>query len=370
MSDWEIKQGDALEILRTLSRESVQCIVTSPPYWGLRDYGTAKWENGDLNCDHLNGPLASPQSTLQGYTGDHVKLAIGGMPFKNICGKCGAVRVDLQLGLESMPEEYVARMVEVFHEAREVLREDGVAWVNMGDCYATGAGKVGNCPGGGDQGERWKEKAPMTALNRLPIHGLKPKDLVGIPWRLAFALQADGWYLRSDCIWSKTSPMPESVTDRPTKSHEYIFLLTKNQRYFYDAEAVKEKTKQILGPRPFGGAGNGKQNKDRNDYFYNGDNGCRNLRSVWTITSDRFLGSHFATFPKKLAERCILAGSRPGDLVLDPFSGAGTTGLVALRHSRRFIGIELNPEYVAMARRRIVEDAPLFNAISEEGKLP
>lgn len=195
-----ILQGDCLDRLRELPDESVHCCVTSPPYWGLRDYGCAG-----------------------------------------------------QIGLEKTPQEYVAKMVEVFSEVRRVLRDDGTCWVNLGDCYATGAGRVGACPGGGERGAKWagyrgdRDKdpkatgiGPMTQPNRMPLPGLKPKDLVGIPWRVAFALQADGWYLRSDIIWHKPSPMPESVTDRPTKSHEYIFMLSKSERYAYDAEAIKE----------------------------------------------------------------------------------------------------------------------------------
>ena len=280
---------------------SVQCCVTSPPYWGLRDYGTPG-----------------------------------------------------QLGLETTPAEYVEHMVDVFREVRRVLRDDGVLWLNLGDCYATGAGKVGKCPGGGAQGEAWAERGAMTQPNRMPLPGLKPKDLVGIPWRVAFALQADGWYLRSDVIWHKPNPMPESVTDRPTRAHEYLFLLTKAARYYYDAEAVKERSTGQTGA-----ASNFKRTtKDhiipgqsvtqhREEREPTEDNGSRNLRSVWTVTTQPYKGAHYATFPTKLVEPCIKAGSRVGDIVLDPFCGTATVARVAIAHGRRAVGFDLSGEYLS-----------------------
>ena len=305
----DIRQGDCRELLREMPAGSVRCCVTSPPYWGLRDYGHAG-----------------------------------------------------QLGLERTPEEYVSRMVEVFSEVRRVLADDGTLWANLGDSYAAGG------RGGGMEGERGeKQRSNQGALlgpKKAP-EGLKPKDLVGIPWRIAFALQADGWWLRSDIIWAKPNPMPESVTDRPTKAHEYLFLLAKAERYYYDAAAIAEPSVDPPGVSRGGALARfGRDEKLIAANAHRGDkiptsNGSRNRRSVWTIATQPFTEAHFAVMPEALVEPCILAGSAPGDLVLDPFAGSGTVGVVALRHGRRFIGIELNPEYVTMARRRVA--GPLFS---------
>jgi len=304
---WEIKQGDAIEVLKAMPEQSVHCCVTSPPYWGLRDYG-----------------------------------------------------VDGQLGLESTPDEYVEKMVEVFREVRRVLRDDGTLWLNLGDSYA-GSGK-----GAWDNKEVQKEvyvpdkDSPQCKLKKVP-QGLKPKDLVGIPWMVAFALRADGWYLRQDIIWHKPNAMPESVKDRCTKSHEYIFLLAKSAQYYYDNEAIKETAKNAnktisLGEKSFSKrqakgvgvepSGNGKSdNYTVKEY--------RNKRSVWTVTTKPFKEAHFATFPPALITPCILAGCPVGGTVLDPFAGSGTTLLVATQHHRKSIGIELNPEYIEIAKRRL-----------------
>lgn len=422
-----IEIGDALTVLKGMPAELVQCVVTSPPYWGLRDYG----------CDG-------------------------------------------QIGLEATPEEYIEKLVEVFREVRRVLRSDGTCWINMGDSYAGSWGAQSR--------EYAGKHAPnvsalsaneVVAAQRKASHtgsiprgsGLKPKDLVGIPWMLAFALRADGWWLRQDIIWAKPNPMPESVTDRCTKAHEYLFLLTKCERYFYDAEAIKEPSAASTLPRAmraqtsearlsgipgqsphsihqqrtrngansFRGQGsnrdseNGPANRGERDMSVIGVGENRNKRSVWTIATEAYAEAHFATFPTKLVEPCFLAGTseqgccgvcgapllrvtEPFDIgktqkmtdnwavgdyahgtilaegrrqgetgkpvmasrtmgwkaactceaaaipctVLDPFSGAGTTGLVALRLGRAYIGIELSPEYAAMSLRRIEEDAPLF----------
>lgn len=303
--------GDAREVLRCLPDESVNCCVTSPPYWGLRDYG-----------------------------------------------------VDGQIGLERTPDEYVAKMVEVFREVRRVMKLDGTLWLNLGDSYATGAGKVGECPGGGEQGERWKgfrgqqtqdpkksKVGPMCQPNRMPIDGLKPKDLVGIPWMVAFALRADGWYLRQDIIWHKPNPMPESIKDRCTKSHEYIFLMSKSERYFCDMEAIKEERQGCTHSRgskrtpPIEKAGIG--HADWCKYMTRDDEIVdRNKRSVWTVTTQPFPQAHFATFPTKLIEPCILAGCPVGGTVLDPFMGSGTTAIVAYKHGRKFVGTELSQKYL------------------------
>jgi site-specific DNA-methyltransferase (adenine-specific) len=249
--------------------------------------------------------------------------------YRNTCGKCGATRQDRQLGLESTPEEYVARMVEVFREVRRVLRDDGVLWLNIGDTYNAYNGNRGtDSPYAGDRGV--KEPLPPGGSG-LHAKGLKQKDLVGIPWRVAFALQADGWYLRCDVIWAKPNPMPESVTDRPTKAHEYVFLMTKAARYFWDARTVAAR--EVSAGQP--------------------GNGTRNLRTVWTIATAPYAGAHFAAFPPEFVRRCIRAGCPYDGVVLDPFMGSGTTGAVAAQMRRRFIGIDLNPEYVEMAKARI-----------------
>ena len=320
---WRILEGDALERLRELPDESVQTCITSPPYWGLRDYG-----------------------------------------------------VEGQLGLEPTPEEYVANLVAVFREVRRVLRDDGTLWLNLGDSYAQGGSggasakstlKNDGRPVYGAR--RYEQELNKQSFSRRAPAGYKPKDLVGIPWLVAFALRADGWYLRSDIVWAKVNPMPESVTDRPTRAHEYIFLFSKSPRYFYDADAIREPD----GGKP---SGNGfvrdyrltYQNADgtgrgRDEQWEPG--GGRNKRSVWTVATQPFPAAHFATFPPALIEPCVLAGSAEGDTVLDPFAGSGTTGVVALRHNRDFVGIEINPEYAEMARERIRNDAPLLNIGAE-----
>jgi DNA modification methylase len=254
-----------------------------------------------------------------------------------------------------------------------VLRRDGTLWLNLGDSYS-GSGKGGNPEGSewsGFVGSKDREKSAQASKPIIPP-GLKPKDLVGIPWRLAFALQADGWWLRSDIIWSKPNPMPESVTDRPTKSHEYLFLLTKSARYYYDADAIAEPVARLWDETNGGSWSHGKGTPERvaergragthsGPYPLPNEDGTRNARSVWTIATSPFPEAHFATFPPELPRRCILASSKPGDTVLDPFAGAGTTLLVADRLGRHGIGIELNPAYAAMAERRIRDDAPLFH---------
>jgi len=294
--------GDSLELLKTIDDECVQTCVTSPPYWGLRDYGN-----------------------------------------------------DAQLGLEPTPEQYVQNMVELFREARRVLKKDGTLWLNLGDSYARVGGD------NRDAGRHWdgRENNPNTSHNRYASDiGLKPKDLVGIPWRVAFALQADGWYLRQDIIWHKTNPMPESVTDRCTKSHEYIFLMTKSAQYYYDHEAIKERStesteKRLSQPllKKQKGSNRVPNKSNGNMKAVGGD--MRNKRSVWTVATKPYKEAHFAVFPDELIKPCILAGSAKGDIVLDPFFGSGTTGLVALRSRRNFIGIELNSEYISIANKRL-----------------
>lgn len=299
-----IIQGDALSVLKTLPDESVHCCVTSPPYWGLRDYG-----------------------------------------------------VSGQLGLERTPEEYVSRMVEVFREVRRVLRDDGTLWLNIGDSYA----RTGGEQGGGNR-ERMHMEGTQRRMTAIPFgSGLKPKDLVGIPWMLAFALRADGWYLRSEIIWHKPNPMPESVKDRPTKAHEQIFLMAKSQDYHYDAAAIDEPADPEAGRDTTTARRNPPPGAKTDSGFQNGRRfKRRNKRSVWTISTWPFPEAHFATFPQKLIEPCIMAGCPKGGTVLDPFAGAGTTGLVAKRLNREFIGIELNPEYVTLAEKRLAQQVLAF----------
>jgi DNA modification methylase len=329
--------GEALAVLQELPPRAVHCCVTSPPYWGLRDYG---------------------------HPG--------------------------QLGLETTPEEYVERLVAIFREVRRVLRDDGTLWLNMGDSYALSGSAPPRRDHSGGQGLETYGKQAYSAASQKPArcvpHGLKPKDLVGIPWRVAFALQADGWYLRSDIVWSKPNPMPESVTDRPTKAHEYLFLLSKRDRYYYDAEAVRER-----GVLPA-------HTRDRRSNFKGESvaveaagmppmardgaiecDGHRNKRSVWTVATRPYPGAHFAVFPPALIKPCILAGcpaaccpecgapwvdqSPSCDhkhqsvpvVVLDPFFGSGTTGMVAESLGRSWFGIELNPEYEPQIRERTAQ---------------
>lgn len=352
----KIHCGDCRDILKTYLGGAVQCCVTSPPYWGLRDYGTAQWEGGDEGCDHKPPTKNSNGRDRSGLTGSLDYVECQEPMYKAVC-HCGARRIDSQLGLESTPEEYVAKMVGVFREVWRVLRDDGTLWLNMGDSYAT-SNPAGRRDSGNGTSERFGNHeitgsfGPITRKQA----GLKPKDLCGIPWRLAFALQADGWYLRSDIIWAKPNPMPESVTDRPTKSHEYIFLLSKSERYFYDAEAIRELTSEKTiwtYPQPDKAARAGlTQNGTGESGLREYSNGFRNKRTVWTISTQPYAEAHFATFPEDLIKPCILAGSRLGDAVLDPFAGSGTTGAVAIEFGRRAILIELNPEYVAFAKDR------------------
>jgi DNA modification methylase len=460
--------GDALGKLRELPDESVQCCVTSPPYWGLRDYGTAAWEGGDEGCDHspeMRGSrFATPVSEKQRSNNGSGSASSRDCP-------CGAKRIDSQLGLEKTPEEYVAKMVEVFREVRRVLRRDGTLWLNLGSSYASGDMQPNQspvdvpacgsddiapqdsqnadraCPDSygesqgatqshfhhnvrndqsGEQGERpllpiSHDNAPKDSVSSLPLvsepssrasntraswrrdraacvpstkvsasrprshsssadvpqsvdnswlnnpifrQKFKPKDMVPIPWMVAMALQADGWWLRSDIIWAKPNPMPESVTDRPTKAHEYLFLLSKSATYFYDAEAIKEpqdnasleRLKRGWNGDGMRGYPNGPQNHLKN-YFGKTDAeveavGGRNKRSVWTVATAPYPEAHFATYPPDLIKPCIMAGSRVGDTVLDPFGGSGTTGMVALELGRKAILIELNPKYCELIEQR------------------
>ena len=294
--------GDVRQRLKDIPDNTVQACITSPPYWGLRDYGH-----------------------------------------------------DGQIGLEQSPAEYVAEMVAVFEEVRRVLKDDGVLWLNLGDSYV-GTGSKGNYK---DPKYAEGRNGQTVALNN-KVEGLKSKDLVGIPWRVAFALQEAGWWLRQDIIWHKPNPMPEPVTDRCTKAHEYLFMLTKSSRYYFDNEPLKE-------PAIYAGDNRGARTDSRRGSKMNSMSGItgetRNKRSVWTINTKPFKGAHFAVMPETLCEPPILATSRENDLILDPFTGSGTVATVALRHKRNYIGIELNPEYVQIAVNRITDDQPLMNEV-------
>ena len=354
--------GDCIEQLKTLPDESIDCCVTSPPYYGLRDYGTGKWVGGDPNCPHYRTTKRS-DATATG----HKAMMDGGHPvtdaiYKTVCPLCGAVREDKQIGLEETPEQYVQHLVEVFREVRRVLKKDGTLWLNIGDSW-WGSGSRGydftkNSKGMGEVQMGSKGTLQLSNLPKLVgSHGdYKDKDIIGIPWMLAFALRADGWYLRQDIIWSKPNPMPESVRDRCTKSHEYIFLLTKSKKYHYDSDAIKEKAK--TKPQKRNKHNEGYQaDYAKGDRFSDGDrvygaDGFRNKRDVWSVPLRPLKEAHFATFPEKLIEPCVLAGCRQGGIVLDPFFGSGTTGVVALKHGRDFVGCELNPQYVEIAKRR------------------
>jgi DNA modification methylase len=308
----ELWNGDWLAIAREIPDESAHCCVTSPPYWGLRDY-----------------------------------------------------KVPGQFGVERTLEEYVEKMVRVFREVRRVLRSDGTLWLSLGDSY--NAGRNGGHPGGTNGISRTDIGPRQSGVNE---PGLKPKDLCGIPWRVAFALQADGWYLRSDIIWAKPNPMPESVTDRPTKAHEYLFLLAKSERYYYDAEAIREvaetephapgwvsrcaeNSSELGSYRPSADGGSCSQYAEPGRVWASG--GRRNRRSVWTVPTAPYSEAHFATFPPDLIKPCVLAGCPVGGTVLDPFLGSGTTAMVANQLGRRCVGVELNPRYLELTRQRTQE---------------
>ena len=389
----DIKIGDCREKLKELPNNFFHTVITSPPYWGLRDYGTGKWIGGDPNCSHIAG---KSRNDADREFGTKETLTV---QYRDVCKDCGAVREDNQIGMEASPEEYVRKIVRTFQEVKRVLRDDGTLWLNLGDSYSSG-GRTSTT----NQTVRGDKDYGVT---RPPVSGsIKPKDLVGIPWRVALALQEDGWYLRQDIIWHKPNPMPESVKDRCTKAHEYIFLLSKSEKYYYDSHAIKEQSVDCLS----------------------------NKRSVWTVPVKPYNEAHFAVFPTELIEPAILAGCPPkicsecgtpyeremvtievperetrdnmvgvipkrdktsrmnskdmkslvqedrgftkncscsgrqtsAGRVLDPFGGSGTTALVADRHGRDATIIELNQKYVDIAENRLGSDAPLFTEIKRE----
>lgn len=315
--------GDNRKTLTTLADKSVQTVVTSPPYWGLRDYGH-----------------------------------------------------DEQIGLEAAPDAFIEELCQVFDEVWRVLKDDGTIWVNLGDSYASFGGKSAphrNNNGGfyGSDGNRTQDYAKAGGgfvKPRSVTAGLKHKDLVGIPWRFAFAMQARGWYLRQDIIWAKPNPMPESVSDRCTKSHEYIFLMSKSPKYFYDHEAIKEQasTEPTVRDKNAEGyhADYAKGERFSSGARVYGADGLRNKRDVWTVGVKPYKEAHFATYPPELITPCILAGSKEGDTVLDPFSGSGTTGEVALQNGRHYIGLELNPEYASLSEKRLTDAVGMFGSVT------
>lgn len=428
--------GDVRDVLRTLDDESIDCCVTSPPYWGLRDYGTASWEGGDTACDHVVGEIRKgvnlAKSVVSTRGGGKKVAEIPQLLAKGTCPKCGAQRLDRQIGLEPTLGEHIDVMVDVMREIRRVLKPAGTLWLNYGDCYATtpNGRSAADTKAAGSDDRTFRDK-PFSTVGPIYRHkrlgrgagrwgggnnfdpSLKPKDLCMVPNRLAIALQEDGWWVRSEIIWAKPNPMPESIKDRPATAHEKIFMLSKAPRYFYDALAVRRpaaeatearlaqdidaqagSTRAHAGAKPNGvmkavggrrradsfarehkasGGEHGQKPQhrpDRDDTAYLRGEG-RSLRNyepapveVWNVATQPFTEAHFATFPPELAERCILAGCPVGGVVLDPFGGAGTTGLVADRLQRNAILVELNPEYVDIARRRISRDAPLLTEVA------
>lgn len=363
--EFRLMCGDAIEELRKLPDKSINTCVTSPPYYGLRDYGTGTWVGGDPSCPHYRRSKLIKEHTGTGHANTFEKSGgMGDAIYKTTCPLCGATRMDNQIGLEDTPEKYIDRLVGVFREVKRVLRDDGILWVNIGDSYS-GSGK-------GPKGKISRDCQNMDKIGKggnIPT-GTKPKDLIGIPWMLAFALRNDGWYLRQDIIWAKNNPMPESVKDKCTRSHEYIFMLTKKRKYWFDHEAMQEdadpknakrydkpfmdKAEQNY-PHPQGGHNTGGMKK------YSGK---RNKRDVWRVSvCSTVKEAHFAVFPKELIEPCILAGCPEGGWVLDPFNGSGTTGIVATQNKRNYIGIDLNPEYLEITKRRVEKECHCFQLV-------
>ena len=360
-------QGDVFDKIKELEDNSIDCVVTSPPYWGLRDYGTASYEGGDPDCKHTitDGIVDNKNNKL-------IERPDRASDKKN-CVKCGAKRIDKQLGLEPTYQEHIQNIVELFKVIKPKLKDSATVWLNYGDSYAAtiNGTKVK------DMKKNWGRKADDRTFVDKPfctIQGsLKQKDLVMIPNRIAIALQEDGWWIRSEIIWHKPNPMPESTKDRPTQCHEKIWLITKNKKYYYDAEAVREPCqnetirRMTLGNK--GKIGNNKNStgwKQLNNYWGSEQsvkdaNKGRNRRNVWTITTKPFKDAHFATFPKDLIEPCIKAGCPENGIVLDPFGGSGTTGIVAVENNRKAILIELNKDYIHIAKKRINKELGLFN---------
>ena len=355
----KIEFGDCRETMRKWASQGVkaQTCITSPPYYGLRDYGTAKWEGGDPDCEHSISMPTKWNDPKRGTSVLRPEVGHRGGSSSN-CHLCGAKRIDDQLGLEDTPADYISSMVEVFRCVWDVLEDDGTLWVNIGDSYCNSNGFARASPEYQREG-RNNMPANDRKLDKLHATGLKTKDLIGIPWMLAFALRADGWYLRQDIVWSKPNPMPESVQDRCTKAHEYIFLLSKSHKYHFDHVAIKEPMKGEPEARDKNAEGY-QADYSKGDRFSKGErvfgaDGMANKRSVWTVNTKPYSGAHFAVFPTELIEPCILAGAPVGGIVLDPFMGSGTTAQVAQDLGRQYLGCELNPEYGKLQKKRTAQ---------------
>ena len=360
-------QGDVFDNIKKLDDNSIDCVVTSPPYWGLRDYGTASYEGGDPNCQHTitDGIVDNKNNKL-------IERPDRASDKKN-CVKCGAKRIDRQLGLEPTYQEHIQNIVELFRAMKPKLKDSATVWLNYGDSYAATVNgtKVKDMKKNG-YGIKGDDRAFVDKPFSTIQGSLKPKDLVMIPNRIAIALQDDGWWIRSEIIWHKPNPMPESTKDRPTNCHEKIWLITKSKKYYYDAEAVREPCqdetirRMTLGNK--GKVGNNKNStgwKQLNNYWgseqsVKNANKGRNRRNVWTVTTKPCKEAHFATFPKDLIEPCIKAGCPENGIVFDPFGGSGTTGIVAKLFNRKSIMSELNPEYIKIAKARINKEFGMF----------
>lgn len=381
-----IYEGDCLETLRQLPDGCVDMCVTSPPYYALRDYGTGKWVGGDPNCPHYRTSKKSENTATGHKHMTDVGQAIGDAIYKTVCPLCGAVREDKQIGLEETPEAYINRLADVFDEVKRVLKDDGTLWVNIGDSYNGYKGNANSEYFDSDFAGHSGHPTRNSGYG-LEAKNLKTKDLIGIPWMLAFELRKRGWYLRQDIIWSKPNPMPESVKDRCTKAHEYIFLLSKSPKYYFDYESIQEeanydgrKDTMMKGSQKYSDAMFGqttqtmaskgherrkfKNLQDKGQNTHSMHERCaeglsdiqyavRNKRSVWHVATKPFKEAHFAVFPEHLIAPCINAGSKEGGIVLDPFMGAGTTAVVCKKLSRKFVGCELNPEYIKIAEKRL-----------------
>ena len=383
--NYELFCGDSLDVLKKLEDNSVNCCITSPPYYGLRDYGTAHWEGGDPNCPHYRQNKVQKEHTNTGHANTFSEAGgIGDAIYKTVCPLCGAVRVDKQVGLEETPEKYIERLVDIFHEVKRVLKDDGTLWVNIGDTYNASSYKRDEKSIGYAK-QHTNRGTYENVVERSTDKNSKVKDLIGIPWMLAFALKADGWYLRQDIIWHKPNPMPESVKDRCTKSHEYIFLLSKSPTYYFDYEAIQEEATGYDGRKDTMLKGSKKyaegeyypsnihintvasKGHERWKWDFDDNVPVRNKRDVWTVSLSPYKGAHFATFPKKLIEPCILAGCPKDGIVLDVFNGSGTTGEVSMENDRKYIGIELNPKFIDMTTERFETMEGISEVVLNDG---
>lgn len=359
-----IFNSDCLTGLKQVPNDFIDCCVTSPPYFGLRDYGTATWDGGDSLCDHAGKPMATKANINQNYNGSNdIKNGEAREFYKVRCGKCGATRIDSQIGLELTPELYVEKMCEVFTEVFRTLKPEGTLWLNIGDTYYNYRGQSDYPTAQTIANHSGHVMNSASGKRNFKNATLKGKDLIGIPWMVAFALRSRGWYLRQDIIWNKPNPMPESVTDRCTKAHEYIFLMSKSSKYYYDAESIK--TEMICSEH------DKRSRQGRKRFPTDKVNGIRgntpdkvyefaNKRSVWTVNTKPYAEAHFATFPEELIVDCIKAGCPENGIVLDPFAGTNTTGMVARKLNRNYISFELNPAYIKIADKRIYNEMGMF----------